>query len=199
MKYRKKPVVIEARQYTAETKEELLEWINRDSINTAYHHTGLIVIRTLEGEMNCSTGDWIIKGVNGEFYPCKPDIFGATYELVGRAALAPPPPTPKCPECAAPLHTVRYPGGYLNADQWSSIRAGDFYCNSSAPHKCEPNGGIAYFWKHEVGPSAPTPEPREIRELNPEALRLAVHAYWKDNGDARHNLATAILAYLNAS
>lgn len=57
---------------------------------------------------------------------------------------------PKCPECGAGLHGVRYPGGYLNEEQWDSIRAGDFYCNSNAPHQREPNGGITYFWKREV-------------------------------------------------
>lgn len=83
-KYRKKPVVVEARQYTGNNKNELLAWINAektDLYDSAYTHTGIIVIKTLEGEMNCIKDDWVIKGIKGEFYPCKPDIFERTYEL----------------------------------------------------------------------------------------------------------------------
>ena len=69
-KYRKKPVVIEAIQFTGDNCEEIKEF-------GAY-----IVIKTLEGKMIALPGDWIIKGVKGEFYPCKPDIFEKTYELV---------------------------------------------------------------------------------------------------------------------
>jgi len=77
--FRKKPVVIEAMQYTAENVEALCEWLPFQLYMTA--DDGL-KIPTLEGEMTGSLGDWIIKGVQGEFYPCKPDIFEATYEPV---------------------------------------------------------------------------------------------------------------------
>ncbi len=78
-KYRKKPVVIEAIQWTGLNDEEMIEFINNDewSISDPF-----IIIKTLEGDMKASEGDWIIKGVNGEFYPCKPDIFEKTYEEV---------------------------------------------------------------------------------------------------------------------
>lgn len=83
MKYRKKPVVIEARQLT-DNWTEIKDWINESTgRRTAYLPAGLkcdIAIITLEGEMRGQPGDWIIKGVKGEFYPCKPDIFEATYE-----------------------------------------------------------------------------------------------------------------------
>lgn len=84
--YRKKPVVIEA-----------VQWDGRDSTAVDFlpkggwgwgfadHEpgsAGALVIDTLEGDMRCNVGDWIIKGVQGEFYPCKPDIFDATYETV---------------------------------------------------------------------------------------------------------------------
>ncbi len=84
MKFRKKPVVIEA-----------VQWLNNDPSYDAIgawldtheqpmfevRNHGDLVISTLEGEMVASPGDWIIRGVKGEFYPCKPDIFAATYEV----------------------------------------------------------------------------------------------------------------------
>lgn len=79
-RYRKKPVVIEAIQYTSENVQALCEWLPFQLIMS--ENDGL-VIPTMEGEMTGSVGDWIIKGIQGEFYPCKPDIFQATYELVG--------------------------------------------------------------------------------------------------------------------
>lgn len=77
MKYRKKPVVIEAIQYVPGNEKRLSEWDESIHVN----RLGL-EIDTLEGVMTASYGDFIIKGVQGEFYPCKPDIFGATYEEV---------------------------------------------------------------------------------------------------------------------
>ena len=87
MKFRKRPVVIEAIQF--ETNNEVgdvnmnhvVGWINRNGAKSRHDGTD-IYIETLEGEMRASCGDWIIKGVKGEFYPCKPDIFEATYEPV---------------------------------------------------------------------------------------------------------------------
>ena len=76
--YRKKPVVIEAIQWTGANAVELLDWIKP----TARQERSSLIIPTLEGDHEASMGDWIIKGVKGEFYPCKPDIFAATYEAV---------------------------------------------------------------------------------------------------------------------
>lgn len=83
MKYRKKPLVIEAKLLTAENMEPLEDWC-RGSIKGILLpvHKRVLEIQTLEGEMRAQIGDWIIKGVNGEFYPCKPDIFEKTYEEV---------------------------------------------------------------------------------------------------------------------
>lgn len=81
--FRKKPVVIEARLYECLTyadSYELAGWCG-GFVRTSEG----IVIPTLEGEMIASPGDWIIKGIKGEFYPCKPDIFEATYEAVDNA------------------------------------------------------------------------------------------------------------------
>lgn len=83
-KFRKKPVVIEAVQFTdEESAQEILDWVSHDqkvAWTTAGGVISQIFIDTLEGEMTASPNDWIIKGVNGEFYPCKPDIFDKTYE-----------------------------------------------------------------------------------------------------------------------
>jgi len=95
--YRKRPVVIESRQFIGPTADimNVYQWVESHvgsfdplsedkpisgvSIDPA---TGHILIATLEGVMQAKLGDWIIKGVQGEFYPCKPDIFEATYEKV---------------------------------------------------------------------------------------------------------------------
>jgi hypothetical protein len=80
MKYRKKPVVIEAIQFTGHNDDECL-WFCPVATDPAERGPSL-EIATLEGVMRVSVGDWIIKGVKGEFYPCKPDIFEATYDPV---------------------------------------------------------------------------------------------------------------------
>lgn len=85
-RFKKKPVIIEAKQFLTSNVEELLQWINGGNTlamdRPAICMAGApnITIRTLEGDMRAEHGDWIIKGVKGEFYPCKPDIFEATYE-----------------------------------------------------------------------------------------------------------------------
>jgi hypothetical protein len=86
-RYRKKPVVITARQFetnnapTNDHMNGLVAWIEVNG-GKARHDGTDIFIETLEGEMRATVGDWIIQGVKGEFYPCKPDIFAATYEAV---------------------------------------------------------------------------------------------------------------------
>lgn len=77
-KYRKKPVVIEAIQFTGENQQECIGFCNED----VWEATGGLIIPTLEGNHLCAVGDFIIKGIHGEFYPCKPDIFAKTYEAV---------------------------------------------------------------------------------------------------------------------
>ena len=86
MKYRKKPVIIEAIQFEDNSDRiiEIHEFMGGDTIRVNYEDKDnpYIKIETLEGIMKASVGDYIIKGVNGEFYPCKPDIFEKTYEEV---------------------------------------------------------------------------------------------------------------------
>lgn len=80
MKFRKKPVVIEAVLWTGDNIDEIatfMKWRNFE-----HDKRNGLIIRTLEGQHIATIGDYIIKGVHGEFYPCKPDIFAATYDLV---------------------------------------------------------------------------------------------------------------------
>jgi hypothetical protein len=77
-KYRKKPVVIEAVQWTGHNISDICKFTDRD-VNHLIAG-GQLYIATLEGVHRASVGDFIIKGVKGEFYPCKPDIFAQTYE-----------------------------------------------------------------------------------------------------------------------
>lgn len=82
-KFRKKPVEIEAFQLPAideDASEELLDFLRSVGRATERRHNGSLLIHTLEGVMEALPGDWIIKGVKGELYPCKPDIFKETYE-----------------------------------------------------------------------------------------------------------------------
>lgn len=91
MKYRKKPVVIDAEQltekaclnYFKDNSKLFMDKFNIQgswNINTERIHNAYIAIETLEGNMLANLGDWVIKGVKGDFYPCKPDIFARTYE-----------------------------------------------------------------------------------------------------------------------
>lgn len=80
-KYKKKPVVIEAIRFIGSNYEEIREFIGQNTLCSDLS----IVISTLEGDMVAQKGDYIIKGVKGEFYPCKPDIFEETYEVVSEA------------------------------------------------------------------------------------------------------------------
>jgi hypothetical protein len=77
MKFRKKPVVIEATQFTGDNGDAIAAFMG---CQHPFIENGGLMIGTLEGVHRANPGDWIIKGVKGEFYPCKPDIFAATYE-----------------------------------------------------------------------------------------------------------------------
>jgi hypothetical protein len=88
MKFRNKPVEIEAMWFdgTVECARQIRETFRRDDIvvlmNGEYVNGGTLIIPTLEGEMRAVPGTWIIRGVQGEIYPCKADIFEQTYEPV---------------------------------------------------------------------------------------------------------------------
>lgn len=90
-RFRKKPVVIEAMQYdgTTTTGTPIIDWALAGGVTIRFwcgdgeacrKDTHALHVQTLEGVMTADVGDWVIKGVQGEFYPCKPDIFAATYE-----------------------------------------------------------------------------------------------------------------------
>lgn len=98
MKYRKKPVVIEAVQWNGDNEEEIRNFARIAAVfkyvvssgkatslwmrkpQSGYVEAVILEINTLEGVMQAPLGDYIIRGVNGEYYPCKPDIFEKTYE-----------------------------------------------------------------------------------------------------------------------
>lgn len=85
--YRKKPVIIEAKQLTEETFKDVMDWVSDDLAEWCWDKAGYmaeryLLIKTLEGNHKAQEYDYIIKGVKGEFYPCKPDIFKMTYEEV---------------------------------------------------------------------------------------------------------------------
>lgn len=79
-KYRKKPVIVEAIQWTGDNTSEVMEFCNKASRLMDGKKLYALIIKTLEGDMKCERDDWIIKGINGEFYSCKPDVFEKTYE-----------------------------------------------------------------------------------------------------------------------
>ena len=85
MRYTKKPITIDAIQFTGENGHDIIEFVGTDNISSVTLPAGgtphNIAIATLEGVMSVSHGDYVIKGIKGEFYPCKPDIFEMTYEV----------------------------------------------------------------------------------------------------------------------
>jgi hypothetical protein len=88
VRYRKKPIEIEAVRYDGANTEEIAAFMAGEVERATLPGPGRglhegIIIHTLEGDMPTSVGDWIIRGVQGEFYPCKPDIFEQTHEPVG--------------------------------------------------------------------------------------------------------------------
>lgn len=95
MKVRKKPVEVEAVQWTGDNHREMFDFLTNNQRTDKYMDSsgdnfyidhgkvkGGLVIKTLEGEHIASIRDYVIKGVKGEFYPCKPDIFTETYEVI---------------------------------------------------------------------------------------------------------------------
>ncbi|MEO3922683.1 hypothetical protein ABGB07_02190 [Micromonosporaceae bacterium B7E4] len=98
--FRKKPVEVQAIQWTGDNTTEVIDWVLATGDRSARWHEAthgfggtnkdlppspeFIAIDTLEGTMRAVVGDWIIRGVQGEHYPCKPDIFAATYERASR-------------------------------------------------------------------------------------------------------------------
>lgn len=84
MKYRKKPTVVEAMQLTNENLLEVKEWCNGELVPNAETSGYDLYISTLEGIMHADINDYIIQGVEGNFYPCKPDIFEKTYEVASQ-------------------------------------------------------------------------------------------------------------------
>jgi hypothetical protein len=92
MKVRKKPVVVDAERFWSNQVTVIAEFIEHlEEIwsvkNILYQNGQKLYIRTLEGTLEVTVGDWIICGVNGELYPCKPDIFDKTYDILDDAEI----------------------------------------------------------------------------------------------------------------
>ena len=82
-RFRKKPVTVEAVQWTGDNVNELWDVFGAENIyGPTEKNPDWLIITTLEGDMRANVGDWIIRGVMGELYPCKPDVFAETYEPV---------------------------------------------------------------------------------------------------------------------
>ena len=140
MKYRKKPVVVEAIQWTGKNLQELKNFVGDsleyDVMDAAWEvGKGPVIvnvrIQTLEGIHHASVGDFIIKGIRGEFYPCKPDIFAKTYES---ASLTQPNEwvsvEERLPESEKPVLTfVGYPESMVGF-----ITVSTYYCFDKTPH-----------------------------------------------------------------
>lgn len=158
MQYRKKPVVVEAIQLPAAGEDvpvEFHEWCERVEFHDfTCGRDETLVISTLEGAMVASPGDWIIKGVKGEFYPCRPDIFAMTYEAATET-------TPQPTESAEPvawLHDVVAGDG--EPDQALSFSGDSF--------PLEGVGGFRSLKSHPLHL-----KPRRARMLTDEELRDA--------------------------
>lgn len=130
-KYTKKPIEIEAIQWTGLNLEEIKSFVGEslqyEIIDTAWQvgkgaprvH---MVIKTLEGDHICTEGDFIIKGVNGEFYPCKPDIFEKTYQSHAADVVE----VIRCKDCKYFI-----PDAELDHNEYPNIIEADGLCDSS--------------------------------------------------------------------
>ena len=180
--YRKKPVVVEAIQWTGENHAEMCEFIDPEVFEIKPKE-GLI-IHTLEGDHHASPGDYIIKGVNGEFYPCKPDIFAKTYES---ATLTPPNEPLTCglvDRHGMPLRA----GDTVAADKFFvyAVRYGSHNVN---PDNCAPAYQVGWYleimWAYpgfedSVGHTEP------LYDIDGTAARYPAHC--ADTADGLYNL-----------
>ena len=180
--YRKKPVVVEAIQWTGENHAEMCEFIDPEVFEIKPKE-GLI-IHTLEGDHHASPGDYIIKGVNGEFYPCKPDIFAKTYEPV---TLTPPNEPLTCglvDRHGMPLRA----GDTVAADKFFvyAVRYGSHNVN---PDNCAPAYQVGWYleimWAYpgfedSVGHTEP------LYDIDGTAARYPAHC--ADTADGLYNL-----------
>lgn len=111
MKYVKKPVVVEAVKWSGNEISEVTEWVRKAlDENTIMRYGSEVKIRTLEGIMTASPGDYIIQGVNGEIYPCKPDIFEKTYDVANESKNA---------MCFGDAIEVLKQGGVIRRSGWN--------------------------------------------------------------------------------
>lgn len=132
--FKKKPIIIEAMQWTGETGSHIgidifMKIFPRQSeIRGTESGNRRLLIPTLEGIMEASAGDWIIKGVNNEFYPCKDDIFRKSYEVVDEK-ISSTSTFQQCPKCLGQGKTIKPPWVSGDVTTWSSSSAAHHVCN----------------------------------------------------------------------
>lgn len=80
--FRKKPVEVEAMQFTGDNYEEVISWADSDDVYRRTFESDRIEVVTHHGLAQAEKGDWVVKGVDGEFYPCRPDVFEKTYHRI---------------------------------------------------------------------------------------------------------------------
>lgn len=122
VKYKKKPVVVDAVFYDGSdaSYNDILAMSDDSRRFISPRHTGAwFYITTPEGPVRCSIGSWVIKGVSGEFYPCRDDIFAATFEpVVEEPPLPPDPPLVFAKEAGGYVTSVETPNGVVKMVSW---------------------------------------------------------------------------------
>lgn len=164
MKYRKKPVVIDALQWTGKNHRAMFDFLTENTFDEvamkAYHDNfyidhskveGGLIIRTLEGEHIASIGDFIIRGVKVEYYPCKPDVFEQTYEKVEEGG------TPTFPfwgdvPTRIPI-TSNDTVPYYTICQCNPANGGSGVCGCTMGQTMVPNPGVSVFATNVVNKS----------------------------------------------
>jgi hypothetical protein len=84
-RYRKRPVEVEAIQWTGKNTDEVAAFLGADLLGQERSMDGPLIVRTQNGPVTVTRGEWLIRGVQGEHYPCRPDVFEATYEIAAPA------------------------------------------------------------------------------------------------------------------
>src|SRR5690242_6544144 len=82
MKFRKRSIEVEAMQFDGTNGRQIRNWAGKESVCQSHYEPKRIIIRTLEGHLYAQIGDWVIKGIAGEIYPCKQNIFEQTYDKI---------------------------------------------------------------------------------------------------------------------
>lgn len=155
LKVRKKPIEVEAMLWdgSPESTIDILGWMGERSLAATAGIPTQLVIQTLEGPLNASVGDYIIKGVEGEFYPCKPTVFVTSYEMVEQ-----------------PRELQEWVDSY---DGRNRIKVGDTVTRGWGYHRGTPYGTVTRIWQ-------PKPGSRWRLEIKPDKGQTETWQYASD-------------------